>query len=218
MTTAPSATLGPWERRRLRTSLEIEQTGLELISRHGLHNVTVEQVAAHAGISSRTYFRYFRNVPDILTRVPLRETARTSRLLLARPPGEPLLDAFRAVFEENDAGELEIDDPELRRQTLALWTEIMRQEPDTASAQSHALPIMTSTFEEAIRSRVRVDDVTAGVLASAIAGVIWFSYLRWIEHPGSSSLSAFLSTAFERLAEFNATTRPRSRTRARRNS
>ena len=66
---------GAWEQRRTLVALRIEIAGLRLIGERGLDDVTVEQIATEAGISVRTFFRYFRNVRDIVTAVPVREIA-----------------------------------------------------------------------------------------------------------------------------------------------
>ena len=89
-----------WERRRVQMSLRIERAGLALLRERGLDDVTVDQIAAEAGISTRTFFRYFRNPRDILTAVPRRESRRMCAALLARPADESLLDGFHAWFRE----------------------------------------------------------------------------------------------------------------------
>ena len=76
---------GAWEQRRVLVALRIEIAGLRLIGERGLDEVTVEQIATEAGISVRTFFRYFRNVRDIVTAVPERESRRMCRALLVRP-------------------------------------------------------------------------------------------------------------------------------------
>ena len=53
---------GAWEQRRVQVALRIELAGLQLIGERGLDDVTVEQIAKEAGISVRTFFRYFRNI------------------------------------------------------------------------------------------------------------------------------------------------------------
>jgi AcrR family transcriptional regulator len=203
MATTPVRTVGPWERKRIRTSLEIERAGLELLRDRGVHHVTVEQVAAAAGISTRTFFRYFRNVQDLLTAVPIREVERTVREVMARPPDEGVVDAFRAVFEERDARTADVEDADLKQENLAIWSEIARREPDTVAAQSHALAVMANRYEEVVSARLQsqahADDDTAGLLASALAGVIWFVFLRWVEEGRVGSLASRLETAFERL-------------------
>ncbi len=70
----------------------------------GLDNVTVEQIAAEAEISTRTFFRYFRNVATSLNAVPRRESRRMCQALLERPADESLLDGFHAWFHEIDHG------------------------------------------------------------------------------------------------------------------
>ena len=92
----PGSSGGSWWRSR------IELAGLQLIGERGLDDVTVEQIATEAGISVRTFFRYFRNARDILTAVPARESRRMCRALLVRPAGESLLDGFHAWFHDMD--------------------------------------------------------------------------------------------------------------------
>ncbi|MEU8821218.1 TetR family transcriptional regulator [Actinoplanes sp. NPDC048796] len=52
------------ERRRLATQAEIEAVALELFSERGSERTTVEDIAAAAGVSQRTFFRYFPTKED----------------------------------------------------------------------------------------------------------------------------------------------------------
>jgi len=54
------------ERNRLRTAADVETAALELFERDGYDATTVERIAARAGISSATFFRYFRAKEDVL--------------------------------------------------------------------------------------------------------------------------------------------------------
>ncbi|MBU3030244.1 TetR/AcrR family transcriptional regulator [Paracoccus marinaquae] len=45
--------------RRFRTALKIQATAVALAARHGLANVTTEEIAREAGISTRTFFNYY---------------------------------------------------------------------------------------------------------------------------------------------------------------
>lgn len=47
------------ERKKLRTRVTLIQTAAELCERHGFDNTTVEQIAAAAEVSPRTFSRYF---------------------------------------------------------------------------------------------------------------------------------------------------------------
>ncbi|WP_432562429.1 TetR/AcrR family transcriptional regulator [Kineococcus sp. SYSU DK003] len=52
------------ERRRLATQAEIEHAALELFAQHGSERTTVDDIAAAAGVSQRTFFRYFATKED----------------------------------------------------------------------------------------------------------------------------------------------------------
>lgn len=54
-----SETGGLRARRRDATRLEIHETAVELFERNGFDETTVDEIAAAAGVSPRTFFRYF---------------------------------------------------------------------------------------------------------------------------------------------------------------
>src|SRR6476661_1750263 len=142
-----------WERRRIQVSLRIERAGLELLSERGLDDVTVDQIATAAGISTRTFFRYFRNPRDVLTAVPLRETRRMCRALLARPVDESLLDGFHAWFREVGHRDVTTPNGALEVETLALWSGIVRRAPELIQSESRAMSVLSTELEEVVRRR-----------------------------------------------------------------
>ena len=77
----------------VRTALN--NAAVELFLARGFENVTVEEIARAAGVSRRTFFRYYESKEDVLAE----HSERLGDLLLAelatRPPEEPPLLAIR---------------------------------------------------------------------------------------------------------------------------
>ncbi len=53
--------LGLRERRRRQTSADIRDTAVRLARQRGFDKVTIDEICAEAGVSSRTFFNYFPN-------------------------------------------------------------------------------------------------------------------------------------------------------------
>jgi AcrR family transcriptional regulator len=191
-----------WEQRRILASLRIERAGLALMIEQGLDEVTVEQIAREADISVRTFFRYFRNARDILSGVPARESRRMCDALLARPAGEHLLDGFHAWFRGMTERELTSPRGALEAETFALWSAIVRAEPELVQSESHALVVLGADLEEVVRLRMGFgpgDDAKVGVLSAALSAVIWYVYARSLVDGDAADLSARLDEAFDLL-------------------
>jgi AcrR family transcriptional regulator len=191
-----------WERRRIEMSLRIEHAGLVLLLERGIDAVTVDQIATAAGISNRTFFRYFRNPRDVLSAVPVRESQRMCRALLARPVDEPLLESFHVWFGEMRAAR---DSPphiqELEAEALALWGRIVATDPDAILAQSRATVALSSDLEHVVRVRLGFGpgkEHQVGVLTAAFSAVIWYVYTRSLDD-ATTELSARLDEAFDLL-------------------
>jgi TetR/AcrR family transcriptional regulator, regulator of mycofactocin system len=116
--TAPTATepaaTGPRRGRPPGTSRrELELIALRLFTDQGFENTTIEQIAARAGVSRRTFFRYFSSKASVLWSEFDAEVA-TIRAALARVPADvPMMAAIRqAVVAANHYRAADV--PELR--------------------------------------------------------------------------------------------------------
>src|ERR1039458_2162985 len=112
------------QRRRERTALDIERAALRLIASQGFDAVTVEDIAAAAEISPRTFFRYYATKEDVVLGDRHRRQTAFRETLASRPPEEPLMVAVRhaAIALLDDA----LNDPELNRLRKRVMEQIPR--------------------------------------------------------------------------------------------
>ena len=100
------------------TRRQLQDIAIEMFSEQGYDEVTIEALAAAAGISRRTFFRYFSSKADALMAGFDADVERLRAVLAGSGPGLPLMDAIRnAVVEVND---YHADDLARLRQRLLL--------------------------------------------------------------------------------------------------
>jgi AcrR family transcriptional regulator len=186
-----------WARRRQRVALDIELAALELFAEHGLDAVSIEQITAVAGISMRTFFRYFPTRDDLMFALPQRQVDHLCAAALARPPAESVLEAFIAAVR------VQGEQPEEDR--LRLWGRALQKGVLPAHDQMRPTTGMVAAYAEVIaqREHIKPTDMRAEVMATAIAGVMWSSFLRWLESNGKSTLADIIEKSFTILADLN---------------
>jgi TetR/AcrR family transcriptional regulator, regulator of mycofactocin system len=89
-------------RPRSTSSRELQLIALRLFVEHGFENTTIEQIAAEAGISERTFFRYFASKASVLWTEFEAEVDTIRAELSSVPDDVPMMDAIRhAVVSAN---------------------------------------------------------------------------------------------------------------------
>ncbi|MFE5336576.1 TetR/AcrR family transcriptional regulator [Isoptericola sp. NPDC056573] len=96
-----SAKTGPSLREISREAVRgrITEVALDLFAEHGFEQVTVEQIAAAAGMSARSFHRYFPAKEDVVIGDPARWGEYVRDTLADRPADEPVWDSLHASFE-----------------------------------------------------------------------------------------------------------------------
>ncbi|WP_162908251.1 TetR family transcriptional regulator [Allorhizocola rhizosphaerae] len=99
----PGHVLNRRETHKQQTRAALEDAALALFGRKGYEETTVEEIAAEAGVSVRTFFRYFASKRHVLFGdVAYHRISLLGERLAKRPPEEDPLDSVRAVLEELD--------------------------------------------------------------------------------------------------------------------
>jgi len=96
------------EQHKQHTRAALEEAALGLFARQGYEQTTVEQIAELAGVSVRTFFRYFASKQHVLFGdVAFGRVNALSEALAARPASESPVESVKAVLDASD-----ITDPE----------------------------------------------------------------------------------------------------------
>ena len=193
MATAEAPRNDGWAKRRQRVASHIERTALEMIAAEGAESVTVGQIASAAGISMRTFFRYFSTRDEVMAALPQRLVEELCLLVAARPDSESVLEAFMGAM--HDARDEPVDED-----VVLLWGKARRHWPMDAPGG-----IMIASYKKAIADRIGapLEDLRVEVMATAIGSVMWTAFLRWLASDGARPLMTIMEESFTMLVELN---------------
>ncbi|HEY8477220.1 MAG TPA: TetR family transcriptional regulator [Chloroflexota bacterium] len=185
------------ERKKIETRQALEEAALRLFAAKGFDRVTVEEIAGTVGVSSRTFFRYFRSKEDLVLG-PMLDVRRVIETALAeRPAHEPVIEVLRRAMERL-ALHLDGLGPELSRRSA-----IMRATPSLAARAVQLREAWRDLLVQAAAARLATDptiDLRPHVAAAwAMAGL---SAARDLREQGKSGrdLPSLLAEAYELLS------------------
>jgi AcrR family transcriptional regulator len=194
-------------RKKARTREAIIDAALDLFARKGFDATTIEDIAAAADVSPRTFFRYFESKVDLVMARNEAHGDKIGPLVAARPPSEGPLEALRQVMQQSMCEWL-ADPSMVRELQVMMSTPTLRNKAREHFYEEEAE--LVSAF--AARLGTDDDDLTANVMASAAASTIWTVIERWLaEGKQVERLIPMIDEAFALLEEGLSGTRPRAR-------
>ncbi|GLY29531.1 TetR/AcrR family transcriptional regulator [Kineosporia sp. NBRC 101731] len=169
----------------------LQRSALELFTEHGYDGATAGQIAAHAGVTERTFFRHFPDKREVLfaSEEELREVL--SGALAAVPPELEALPTLRRAFHDV------VPLLERNRPLAELRAPVIRAAPALRERESAKATALVTLVAEALEKR----GVSArSALLCARVGMDAFSTAirRWMTEP-SPDLHAEVDEAFEEL-------------------
>lgn len=181
-------------RKKAATKQSIQQHALRLFVQKGYDATTVDEIAAAAGVSHMTFFRYFPRKEEVVEYDeydPLIED-----LIVARPSDEPALVAVHQAIRVGLEQVLATD-----REALLIRTRLVLHNPVLRSRNVVAQDTTRELFARALARRAgRAEpDLAATVQASAVLGVIGPAMTTWAEGE-VEDLVAVIDDAFAALA------------------
>jgi AcrR family transcriptional regulator len=178
----------PQAEERLRTA------AIELFLELGYENVTVAQIADRAGLTRRTFSRYFTDKRDVLfagsDQLPLALAEALGR-------ADPNLTPFEALMTAlTDVGAVLADrvapHAAQRRAVIARSAELQERGRTKLADLADALA--------AALGQRGVDTVRAGLLADVAVAIFRSGFDRWVDSPGSADLATRIREAGAELS------------------
>ena len=175
----------------------LERAALELYAERGFEDTTVAEIAERAGVTERTFFRYFADKREVL--FPgggVLEALLTDAVAQAPSSAGPMeavtyaLDAFAAMLEERR-------DFALQRQA------VIAASPELHERELIKLASLAATLADALRAR-GVKDPAATLTAEAGLTVFRVAVQRWASGTRRRDLSRLLRDSLDELRSVTA--------------
>jgi AcrR family transcriptional regulator len=179
------------QRKKNATRDRIRACALQLFREQGYDATTVEQIAAAAGVSHMTFFRYFPAKEDVA--VSDSYDPLLAGLLEQTPAGWPLIDRVRAALLRGLRQLYDADrDTLLAQNKLIVSTPALRDRlwANQIATQQLILQALGAGQRPSFQDRVTV----AACLAAASTAV-----LTWVENNGTPDLPSLIDQAFDTL-------------------
>ena len=148
------------QRNRDRTAIEIAAAAFALFGERGYEATTVEQIAAAAGVSPRTFFRYFPTKEDVVFGDHAETVDRLRAALAAAAPGQPPLRRVRTAV-------LAVQQPGRYPEREVARARLVAEVPALRARYSRLI----EDFEEVVAEAL-VADLGPGAQATALARIV----------------------------------------------
>jgi mycofactocin system transcriptional regulator len=173
---------------------ELERVALELFARRGFPETTVDDIAAAAGISRRTFFRYFASKNDVVWGDFDSLLRRMDGWLQRIPDGAPLLETLADAVVRFNSLPPEAVPAHRRRMALILHVPALQAHSTLRYADWRGVVARFAARQLALpEDDLRPQLVGHVALAAAVA-----AYERWLADD-DADLAALLAAAFAQL-------------------
>jgi AcrR family transcriptional regulator len=180
-------------RKKAATKQSIQEQALRLFAEKGYDATTVDEIAAAAGVSHMTFFRYFPRKEAVVEYDeydPMLE-----EMIAARPPDESPLTSLHAAIRAGLEAILATD-----REALLQRTRLVLNNPTLRSRNAIAQDTTRDLFARALARRAGLPepDFTCTVQASAALAAIGPAMMAWAEGEHDDPI-ALIDAAFAAL-------------------
>jgi AcrR family transcriptional regulator len=171
----------------------LREAALELFLEHGYENVTVAEITERAGLTRRSFSRYFTDKRDVLFAGEERLPAVLSRSIRHADSG---LSSFGALL----AGLVDIADELADQAPLAAQRRaVVQASPELQERGRTKFAVVTDAVADALRDRGAAAS-EAMLLAQVGVAIFRTAFERWTDQPDGVGLPARIREAAAELA------------------
>lgn len=171
----------------------LERAALDLFAEHGFDQVTVPEITARAGLTTRTFFRHFVDKREVLFAGLDQMPTLVTRLVLDTPSDLGPIDVVAHGLPTLAAaftGGIE----QLKQRKA-----VMEGHDGLRERELHKMEMLVGAIADAFRSR-GVDDLTAAVVAELAVVVVRVALGRWIDSDGREPLLTIMTDSLTRMS------------------
>jgi AcrR family transcriptional regulator len=189
-----TATQSLRERKKAQTRHAIQQHALRLFKEKGYDATTVEEIAAAAGVSHMTFFRYFPTKEDVVIEDDYDPLLMA--MIKARPTGESPIEAIRQVIKQVAAKIYASDRDEILAR-MQLFIRVPALRARLVEHGSGTEQIFTQTI--AVRMGCDENDIRPRVISAACIAAISVAIFAWADSPNTCEMPAMIDQALRVL-------------------
>ncbi|MEU4288811.1 TetR family transcriptional regulator [Kribbella sp. NPDC026596] len=189
------------ERKKQETRIALSWAAVRLTVERGLANVRIEDIAAEAGVSLRTFRNYFNSKAEAIAAREVDRSLLIAAELRARPADEPLWTAIRASIESQFAlganghgAELPPDE-----QWLA-GIRLMVTEPSLQGEMARAYAAAGEEFAAAIADRTGTHGLYPRLVADVVGAARSAASAEWLRADPPRPMTELLGEALDLVA------------------
>jgi len=179
------------EQRRRRSWRTLQAAAVDLVGQRGFGAVTVDDVAAAAGVSRRTFFNYFPTKAAALFDPDPDDADRLHQLLETADTRAGVWPALRGVCVAFASG---------HERVLAVRRGLVAQDPELDAYHRTAHLHVGVALAEWTAVQLPGDPFAARLLADAASTVLMTAFLTWTPDEALSTFPALVARGFDLLA------------------
>lgn len=176
----------------------LERAALELFTEQGFAEITVPQITARAGLTTRTFFRHFADKREVLFAVEEELPALVARLAADAPASLSPMMVIARGLDTVAATRFEG-----RHEDLRTRRDVIQADEGLRERELRKLSILSEAIQRAFRNR-GVDELTAILAAQLAVTVFTVALDRWLDQDGEQPLPEIVHDTLRALRSVTA--------------